>query len=287
MIALEAKKGCDNMKALVNDMIVNLHAKPDTRSELIDEVLYGMTVNILEFCDDSWVRVQTVYRYEGYCLKEKLLIDEAKAIRWEEEAKNIIIQNFADILSEPKIQSNKIATLVKGSYITLVEESDLHSEWSKVRLANGELGYTRSYWIRKSIIEKISEEEFRENVVETALSYLTTPYRWGGKSPLGIDCSGLCSMAYMLNGVFIYRDAKIVEGFPIKEISFEQIQKGDLLYFPGHIAMYMGDGLYVHSSLGGNEVNINSLNESHPQYRRDLATSITAIGSLFVNELVH
>lgn len=127
----------------------------------------------------------------------------------------------------------------------------------------------------------VLEEDFRNRVVQTALSYLTTPYRWGGKSPLGIDCSGLCSMAYMLNGVVIYRDAKIVDRFPIKEINIEHIQKGDLLYFPGHIAMYMGDDLYVHSSLGGNEVSINSLNKNHINYREDLATTITAVGSLF------
>ncbi|SOC36458.1 C40 family peptidase [Ureibacillus acetophenoni] len=275
------------MKAIVNNKIVNLHAKPDTTSELIDEVLYGMVVDVLEFCDESWVRIQTTYRYEGYCLKEKLLIDEEKSLKWQEEAKNVIIQNFSDILAGPKIQSTKIATLVKGSFVTIVEDSELDQEWAKVKLASGEVGYTRSYWVRQTISERVSEEEFRENVVQTALSYLTTPYRWGGKSPLGIDCSGLCSMAYMLNGVLIYRDAKIVEGFPIKQIEFDQIQKGDLLYFPGHIAMYMGDGLYVHSSLGGNEVSINSLNENHPHYRKDLATSITAVGSLFAKELVH
>lgn len=275
------------MKAIVNDMIVNLHAKPDATSELVDEVLYGMTVNILEFCDALWVRIQTNYRYEGYCLKEKLLIDDIKAAQWQEEAKNVIIQNFADVLTGPKIQCSKILTLVRGSFITLVEDTALEKEWTKVILANGEIGYTRSFWVRNNIVENISEDEFRENVVQTALSYITTPYRWGGKSPLGIDCSGLCSMAYMLNGVIIYRDAKIVEGFPIKEITLDQIQKGDLLYFPGHIAMYIGDGIYVHSSLGGNEVSINSLNEKHPHYRKDLATSITAVGSLFVSELVH
>ncbi len=91
-------KEVDFLKAIVNDMIVNLHAKPDTTSELIDEVLYGMTVNILEFCDESWVRIQTDYRYEGYCLKEKLIIDDVKALQWQEEAKNVIIQNFADVL---------------------------------------------------------------------------------------------------------------------------------------------------------------------------------------------
>ncbi|MFY3792387.1 NlpC/P60 family protein [Ureibacillus sp. MALMAid1270] len=275
------------MKAIVNDMIVNLHAKPDTTSELIDEVLYGMTVNILEFCDERWVRIKTNYHYEGYCLKEKLIIDNVKASQWQEEANNVIIQNIADILTGPKIQCSKILTLVRGSNVTLVEDNELGKEWTKVKLANGEIGFTRSFWVRKRIVESVSEEEFRENVVQTALSYITTPYRWGGKSPLGIDCSGLCSMAYMLNGVLIYRDAKIVEGFPIKEIPFEQIQKGDLLYFPGHIAMYIGDGLYVHSSLGGNEVGINSLNEKHPHFRKDLATTITAVGSLFASELVH
>jgi len=45
--------------------------------------------------------------------------------------------------------------------------------------------------------------------------------------------------------------------------------------------MYIGDTLYVHSSLDGNEVNINSLDEQHPLYRKDLATTITAIGSIF------
>ncbi len=269
------------MKAIVNDMIVNLHRHPDSTSELVDEVLYGMVVEILEDYDDRWVHVETAYRYKGYCLKEKLLIDDTKSKRWEEEAKHVVIQNFADILAEPKIQSRKMATLVKGSNISLIEDSNVDKEWAKVKLANGEIGFARSFWLRERIVDIVSEEEFRENVVQTALSYLKTPYRWGGKTPLGIDCSGLCSMAYMLNGVYIYRDSKIVEGFPIKEIPFDRIQKGDLLYFPGHIAMYMGDGQYVHSSLGGNEVSINSLNEKDPNYREDLATSITAIGSLF------
>lgn len=268
------------MKAVASDMIVPLHKHPYSTSECVDEVLYGMVVEILEDCG-TWVHVQTAYRYKGYCLKEKLLINEGKAGQWDKEAKHVIIQNFADILAEPKIQSAKIATFVKGSSISLVEDSSLNPEWVKVKLVNGEIGYSRSYWIRERIVELDSEEAFRENVVQTALSYLKAPYRWGGKSPLGIDCSGLCSMAYMLNGVYIYRDAQIVEGFPIKEIPFEKIQKGDLLYFPGHIAMYMGDGLYVHSSLGGNEVSINSLNEKDSNYRKDLATSITAVGSLF------
>lgn len=270
------------MNAIVKSMIANLHAKPDEASELVDEVLYGMSVKIIEDIDENWARIQTAYRYEGYCQKANLIVDKTKTDTWRQEVNHFINQSFADVFHQPRIQSVKMMTLVKGSIICSITNDGLDPEWAAVQLVSGETGYVRRQWLQEKIPENsLSEQQIRENVVQTALSYLAAPYRWGGKSPLGIDCSGLCSMAYMLNGVLIYRDAKIVDGFPIKQIAVELLQKGDLLYFPDHIALYIGDDLYVHSSLGGNEVNINSLNELHPLYRKDLATTITAVGSLF------
>ena len=281
MNSLLHRKGA-KMRAIVKAMIANLHAKPNILAELVDEVLYGMTVHILDEPNSDWVLVRTAYQYEGYCQKEHLLIDELQVNTWLNEADFVVGHSFADVLHEPRIQSAKMATLVKGSLIRYIQNNDINKEWATVQLATGEIGYTRTMWIHNKINKHhLSEKQLREGVVQTALSYNKTPYRWGGKSPLGIDCSGLCSMAYMLNGVYIYRDARIEDGFPIKEISFEQIRPGDLLYFPGHIAMYIGDNKYVHSSLGGNEVSINSLDKQHPDYREDLATNITAVGSLF------
>ena len=100
---------------------------------------------------------------------------------------------------------------------------------------------------------------------------------------MGIDCSGMVSMAYMLCGILIYRDANIVEGFPIREIPREHLKKGDLLFFPGHVAMYMGDGLYCHSTAhaGDDGFTINSLDPASPVYREDLVSRITQIGSYF------
>lgn len=269
------------MKAIIKSMVANLHAAPDSKSELIDEGLYGMVVEIVEQRDD-WFYVKTPYRYEGFCKASDLMLDTAKATAWQEDANHVIYQGFADVLLEPKIQSAKVITLVRGSIVRVLLNEELGKEWTKIQLATGCVGYTRKQWVKEKVEQnELTEKDFRNQVVQTALSYLAVPYRWGGKSPLGIDCSGLCSMAYMLNGVVIYRDAKMIDDFPIKEINMEQIQKGDLLYFPGHIAMYMGDDLYVHSSLGGNEVSINSLNKSHIHYREDLATTITAVGSLF------
>ena len=128
-----------------------------------------------------------------------------------------------------------------------------------------------------------SEAAFRNQLVEQAKKYLGTEYRWGGKSGRGIDCSGLVSSAYMQCGVLIYRDAKLVEGWPMHEISFEEKKRGDALYFPGHIALYLGEGRYIHSTGAANSggVVLNSLDPADPLYREDLVKSLYAVGSLF------
>lgn len=270
------------MNAVVKVMIANLHEKTDSHSELVDEALYGMPVEVLEDMDEAWVKVRTFYRYEGYMLKADLAIGTAIISSWIADADYVVNQSFADVLTGPKIQNDKILTLTRGAFIQVIEEAGLEPSWTKVQLVTGQFGYVRSAWLQKRVkVYTANEDLFREQVVQTAFRYIGTPYRWGGKSPLGIDCSGLCSMAYMLNGSYIYRDAKIMDGFPLREIAREQLKRGDLIFFPGHVAMYIGDEQYIHSSLGGNEVNVNSFNPLDDHYREDLATTITGYGSLF------
>ena len=128
-----------------------------------------------------------------------------------------------------------------------------------------------------------SEEAFRESIVQTAYSYLGTQYRWGGKTAGGIDCSGLAFMSYFRNGILIWRDAAIKEGYPVHEIPIEQAKPGDLLFFPGHVAIYLGNGKIIHAT-GHPEsscVTVNSLWEGEPGYREDLKNSLCAAGSIF------
>lgn len=130
------------------------------------------------------------------------------------------------------------------------------------------------------------EDAFRISICQTAKLYLGIEYRWGGKSSRGIDCSGLASSVYMQNGVLIYRDAQIRPGWPVHEIRPADKKPGDLLYFPGHIAIYLGGDKYIHSTgaAASGGVVINSLNPADSRYRADLAESITAVGSVFGKE---
>ncbi len=267
--------------ALVTSTIAPLMLKPKFNTEKADEALCGMTLEILEDLNDGWYNCITSYNYKGYVHESHISIDTEKTNRWKEEAKNIINHRYVDVMAEPKYQSYIIQNLVRGSIIKLTNETS--DPWSKIILPDGKEGWIKSIYIGKYLTSfmNIPEEELRNNLVNTALDYLGTQYRWGGKTHLGLDCSGLCSISYLMNGATIYRDAHIKEGFDMKEILKEEIKKGDLIFFPGHVAMYLGEDKYVHSSSRNSGVSINSLNPEHKDYWEGLAKSIIKCGSIF------
>lgn len=270
--------------ALVNKAIVSLRKRTVSESELVDEDLYGNKVRIMEETIPGWYKILTHYCYSGYVEGSGLLFDETKINLWERQKKMFVERSCADVLSIPKLQGNCIISLPRGAVISILNAPD-ENGWVKVGLCDGREGYMKESSLSEYITtwSNLQEDTLRKNIVAEALTYLGTQYRWGGRSPFGIDCSGLCSMAYMLNGIIIYRDADIVDGFPIHEIQFEDMKPCDLLFFPGHVAMYIGKDRYVHSTgkKGSDGVVINSLNPSHLDYREDLPSKLLAVGSIF------
>lgn len=295
--------------ALVKVPVAGLMGKPESLSTLEDEVVYGMKVEILNEDIKGWVKIRTHYRYEGLVNTEDLLFGKEYVDAWEVKKLAVVTHPYADVLTESKVQGARIIALPTCAQVALLSEPD-EKGWVKVGLVDGQTGFMKEKFLgewnpsmyvdefsgyKKRLPDKnrilqfineqygLTEDEFRDKVVKTALKFMGVQYRWGGKTSLGIDCSGLCSTSYMLSGLVIYRDAKIQEGFPVHEIKFDEKKPGDLLFFPGHVAMYIGDDRYVHSTArrGSDGVVINSLNKDHDDYREDLLNMITAVGSVF------
>lgn len=96
-------------------------------------------------------------------------------------------------------------------------------------------------------------------VVETALEAIGAPYKWGGTSANGFDCSGLIRFAYGKHGVDLPRMSvnQLRMGSPVK-LRLGALRPGDVLGFSAtpegqatHVGLYVGDGRFIHSSTGG------------------------------------
>ena len=97
-------------------------------------------------------------------------------------------------------------------------------------------------------------------VVGIAMRYLGVPYRWGGASPSGFDCSGLVMYVFAQIGVSLPHSSYSQYGMGTP-VSMSQLQPGDLVFFAGasHVGIYIGGGQFIHAPHTGDVVKISSL----------------------------
>lgn len=286
--------------------ITQLWNKPEAL-EAADELLCGWIYEVLEE-KDGFLRVRTHYGYESWMdAKEYLSIPKQYKDR---KGLYMVSAHMVDVLAEPRVQGRRMSTLFAGSLVRISEKSRTEDDWIRVVLPDGREGWMRTHFLMPrrdgdgflengrlpgiseaaasvQMGRKENEEALRQEIADRALSFLGTQYRWGGKTAMGIDCSGLAFMSYLMSGILIFRDARVMPGFPVREIPMgnpaETARVGDLLFFPGHVAVSLGDGRFVHATAypGCGCVTVNSLNEKDPDFRKDLREKLIAVGSVF------
>jgi cell wall-associated NlpC family hydrolase len=98
------------------------------------------------------------------------------------------------------------------------------------------------------------------SVVSIAERYLGVPYRWGGASPSGFDCSGLVMYVYGQVGVSLPHSSYAQYGMG-SPVSRSDLQPGDLVFFDGlgHVGIYVGGNSFIHAPHTGDVVKISSI----------------------------
>jgi cell wall-associated NlpC family hydrolase len=90
------------------------------------------------------------------------------------------------------------------------------------------------------------------DVVAVAERFLGVPYLWGGKTSLGLDCSGLVQVALTACGIPCPRDSDMQEralGAPLAPAAdLDHLRRGDLLFWQGHVAIARGATTLVHAN---------------------------------------
>ena len=106
-----------------------------------------------------------------------------------------------------------------------------------------------------------------------AVSFLGTPYEWGGETPDGFDCSGFVQYLYKETFDIALPRTTYTQQYEGEEVPFEDLQMGDLLFFDEggkteHVAMYLDDGFYIHAPEQGDNIKISDMESFTPTFAK-------------------
>ena len=287
-----------------------------------DEVLSGWALELRKESGQEWemmdsdqpsgdparlVRIRTHYGYEGLIERRAIRVSEKEEL--ERRAKDgrtyVVIRPWVSLLDGPRVQDSCLEVLPLGAFVSVIPGSETDA-FVRAVSADGREGFLprcalmprrdsdgyllsperekEQFFLKERLPQGEEEiQAFRRDVISMAEKYLGSSYFWGGASPEGIDCSGLAHMAYMLSGVLIYRDAEIRPEYPIHPIPKEQAGPGDLIFFKGHVAIFVDRTHFLNSTAYASSygVALESFDPGDPCYRGDLLEKITGYGSLF------
>ena len=211
---------------ICNLSIVALRLESSDSSEMVSQVLYGETFKVLEL-RKTWSRIRLAFdSFEGWIQNLQYLeIDES---RYKEinSKKSILSKDLVDVVQD---RSGHLITIVTGASLNALDFLGHNFEGARVQ-----------------------NEQDKPALIETAFNYLNTPHLWGGKTPFGIDASGLTQMVYRLNGYKLSRKAEdqSLQGTPLSFI--EESEPGDLAFFDDnegriiHVGLMMEDNYIIH-----------------------------------------
>nr|WP_100546508.1 C40 family peptidase [Pseudomonas sp. HS-2] len=129
-----------------------------------------------------------------------------------------------------------------------------------------------------------AEPKPASEVIDRALAALGTPYRWGGSSLRhGFDCSGLVQYAFKTQeDLELPRTSRALSRLDAPSVKRSDLQPGDLLFFRirsrsvDHVAIYIGEGRFVHAPRRGTKVRIDRLNDAYWQRHFQLAKRVVS-----------
>lgn len=215
----------------VTDAIAPLREQPSADATLLTQALRGERVTIYDRDGEGWAWGQL--DGDGYVgwLPDSALTKAVAAPTHRVSA----IRTFA--FPGPSIKLPPSETLVMGSWLAVARE-------------DGVFAVTRDGWhVPKLHISEIGRSE--PDFVAVAERFVGTPYLWGGKSSLGVDCSGLVQLALAAAGIGCPRDSDMQQdalGRSLEPAEAKHLQRGDLIFWKGHVAIARDTTSIVHAN---------------------------------------
>lgn len=197
--------------------IVPMRSEKSERSEMVSQILFGEVFEILEV-DEKWVYVRMLHdRYEGW-IDRKMYLEVTEEFIGKYKAEvSVLATEVFNIVVKDGDYGNKL--VVSGSVFPFFDAT------TKKMQIGGDT-YTLV-----SKMKDVGIDSLRDLIIGYALMYYNTPYLWGGRSPYGIDCSGLSQIVYRMAGIDLPRDASQQVTLGQNYSFLEEAMPGDLAFF--------------------------------------------------------
>jgi Bacterial dipeptidyl-peptidase Sh3 domain/NlpC/P60 family len=215
----------------ISDGIAPLRSEPFSNAMLLTQALKGERVTIYDRTGEGWAWGQL--KSDGYVgwLPDRALARPAAA----PTHKITALSTFA--FPGPSIKLAPVDTLVMGATLSVVRE-------------DGTFAVTREGWyLPLPHVGRL--DRYERDFVAVAERFAGTPYLWGGKSSLGIDCSGLVQVSLNAAGTNCPRDSDMQQdslGSALDPAESKQLLRGDLIFWKGHVAIVRDADSIVHAN---------------------------------------
>ncbi len=211
-----------------------LRRRPDHRKEMVNQLLFGETMEVLKEKGPLWLKVRSLHDdYEGWITRTLVHFTE------EGPAKTRSAMVTTGLLNTIYIGTKKM-NIPFGSSLPLFENG-------KGQIGELEYTYEGSSW------NSDLQEKSIKNILDLSRSWLQAPYLWGGRTVLGVDCSGFVQLMMKMIGVGLPRDAwqQAQVGEPVKKL--KEARAGDLAFFDNkedivHVGILLDNDQIIHSS---------------------------------------
>lgn len=237
---------------------IPVRSEPSHRSEMVTQLLFGEMFRITTV-SGGWFRVRIGWDdYEGW-------IQDIQATQIDQAEYERLLQSPVPVVRDLMRSSVRTGS---GTWFPVTAGSSLPGLSGDRMVISGETllfdGTTMAgvdvshpepdgLALKQTRVPE-TNDVVRRSLCETALTFLNAPYQWGGRSPLGIDCSGFLQVVFKMNGIRLQRDSsrQASQGSDVSLLA--EAQPADLLFFDNdagtitHTGMLLDHSRIIHCS---------------------------------------